>query len=73
MTRFRKVTTVLLCRYNKPLLPKYKAAEDSVQATQAAIEKKIATRRINQVQPPSTYVCVLLAAEPCSNCSRAGF
>ena len=46
---------VLLCRYNKPLLPKYKAAEDSVQARQAAIEKKIANRRVNQVQLAVTY------------------
>ncbi|DBA96843.1 hypothetical protein WJX82_009463 [Trebouxia sp. C0006] len=34
--------------YNKPLLPKYEAAESNVQLKQQAIEKKIAGRRINQ-------------------------
>ena len=39
----------VVCRYNKPLLPKYEAAERNVQLKQQAIEKKIAGRRINQV------------------------
>ena len=38
------------CRYNKPLLSKYEAAERDVQLKQQEIEKKIAGRRINQVK-----------------------
>lgn len=44
-----------VCRYNKPLLPKYEAAERNVQLKQQAIEKKIAGRRINQVHFP--FLC----------------
>ncbi len=43
-------------RYNKPLLPKYEAAERNVQLKQQAIEKKIAGRRINQVHFP--FLCM---------------
>ena len=43
------IITFGLFRYNKPLLPKYEAAERNVQLKQQAIEKKIAGRRINQV------------------------
>lgn len=49
-------TFVGLFRYNKPLLPKYEAAERNVQLKQEAIEKKIAGRRINQVR--LAFLCI---------------
>lgn len=42
-------SSVSICRYNKPLLPKYEAAERRVEEKQHEIEAKIAGRRINQV------------------------
>lgn len=42
-------SAVVLCRYNKPLLPKYEAAETKVHQIQEAIAEKIGSRRINQV------------------------
>ena len=51
-----------LCRYNKPLLPKYEAAEKSVLEKQQAIEAKIAGRRINQASHPCSRLL------PCKDC-----
>jgi len=52
MQHVHLMSTFVVFRYNKPLLPKYEAAERNVQLKQQAIEKKIAGRRINQVHFP---------------------
>lgn len=50
-------------RYNKPLLPKYEAAERGVAEKQKAIEAKIAGRRINQASS-ACFDLLLVARQP---------
>ena len=64
-------STVVVCRYNKPLLPKYEAAERSVLEKQQGIEAKIAGRRINQASHPCFQMAVISSLRGTLSCVYA--